>query len=232
MYDKIFHVPHSSDFIPSGFIDDYLIKGDELSNEINIMKDDYTDKITKGFSDVLKFPYSRVFCDVERFDGDKEVMNKVGMGIIYTHSHDLKLIRVPKKVDKIKKIYNEHHDKFNSMVKDKLKKGKKVLILDIHSYSDKPLPYELFKDLKRPDICLGVDDFHLDKKSLDKIIYKIRREGFSYSINEPFKGCIIPSDYYMKNSDVKGIMIEFNKETLLKDFEKNRSIIKWIKENI
>ena len=232
MYDKIFHVPHSSDYIPTEFIDDYLINGDDLYSEVNIMKDDYTSEITEGFSDVLKFPYSRIFCDVERFDSDQEIMNKVGMGVIYTHSHDLKLIRIPKKVDKIKKIYNDHHVKFNKMVEDKLKNNKKVLILDIHSYSDKPLPYELFKDLNRPDICLGVDDFHLDKIALDKIIYKIKEEGFSYSINEPFKGCIIPSDYYQKNSDVKGIMIEFNKKSLLENFEKNKKILKWIKENV
>lgn len=232
MYDKIFHVPHSSDYIPSEFIDEYLINGNDLHNEINIMKDDYTGELTEGFSDVLKFTYSRIFCDVERFDSDQEIMNKVGMGVVYTHSHDLKLIRVPKKLDVIKKIYNDHHIKFNNMVNDKLKNGKKVLILDIHSYSNEPLPYELFKDLNRPDICLGVDDFHLDKIALDKIIYKIKEEGFSYSINEPFKGCIIPSNYYQKNDDVKGIMIEFNKKSLSENFEKNKKILKWIKENI
>lgn len=232
LYNKIFHVPHSSDIIPSEFLDEYLITPQDLTNEINIMKDDYTYELVKDFSDVIKFPFSRIFCDVERFDDDTEIMNKVGMGVIYTHSHDMNLIRVPKKIEQIKKIYNEHHKVLNNLVEEKLKKDESVLILDIHSYSDSPLPYEIFKDLKRPDICLGVNYFHLDEEVLEKILYIIKDSGFSHSINEPFKGCIIPSEYYMKNKNVKGIMLEFNKKTLSENFEKIKNIVKWIERKI
>jgi N-formylglutamate deformylase len=232
MIQKIIHVPHSSEYIPNDYLNDYLIDNQALINEVKIMKDDFTYELVEAFPNVLKFPYSRIFCDVERFLDDREIMNKVGMGFAYTHSHDQKLIRKISNIIPILDIYNNHHILLNNKTKKILDNHQEVLILDIHSFSDKPLPYELYKDLKRPDICIGTDDFHSDKKNVDKLIYKIKEMEFSYSINEPFKGCIIPSEYYLKDNRVKGIMLEFNKKALTINYEKIKEFVKWTIENI
>lgn len=232
MIQKILHVPHSSEYIPKEFLNDYLIPYEDIVKEASLMKDHFSYELVEGNFNILKFPYSRIFCDVERFPDEREIMNQIGMGVLYTHSHELKLIRKVKDPSNIMELYYDHHIKLNNLTKSILNKHKKVLILDIHTYWDKPLPYELYQDLKRPDICLGVDYFHFDKNLLNNLIYKITDLGLSYSVNEPFKGCIIPSDFYMKDKNVKGIMLEINKKILFEDFNKIKEFVKWTIENI
>lgn len=226
---KIIHIPHSSIEIPENFMDDYIISNDDIILESILMKDDYVDVLVEYDSDttIIKFPYSRIFCDVERFETN-EIMDIVGMGILYTHNHNLKLIRKIKNKNNILKYYYEHHKKLNNITSSILKNNNDVFILDLHSYSNKPLKYELNKHLNRPDICLGVDFYHNNKKILKNIIYKIKKYGYTYSINEPFIGTLIPSDYYLKDKSVQGIMIEINQNIFENGLEKIKRLLKWI----
>lgn len=230
--DKVIHIPHSSIKIPKKYLSDYLISKKELKSESILMQDIFTDKLIKKTKNnkILKFKYSRLFCDVERFDNDTEEMNKIGMGILYTNNHDLKPIRNIKNKENILKYYYKYHDKFNNLTDRLLKKNDKILILDLHSYSDKALKYELHKELNRPDICIGIDNFHYDEKITNEILYIINKFNFTYSINEPFSGCMIPSKYYKKEKNVIGVMIEINKKLFenSSDKEKVKKLLKWI----
>lgn len=214
MSNIIIHVPHSSNYIPNEYLSDYIITKDEIAKESDIMRDHYTDNLVENLLDVtiIKFEYSRIFCDVERFNNSSEIMNSIGMGVLYTHSHDGKLIRNISNKDPIINLYNEHHNKLNDTTRDLLEINGDVLIIDLHSYYDDPLAYEINKQLSRPDICIGVDYYHLDKIRLNKLIYMIEECGFTWSINEPFIGCLIPSNYYHKDNRVFGFMIEINKK--------------------
>lgn len=225
---KIFHIPHSSKNIPKEYIDDFIISNDDLIKECEIMCDEYTDVLIQNYPHIIKFDYSRLLCDVERFNNDSEIMNKIGMGVLYTHSHNGKLIRNINDPNKIIELYNKHHYLLNNLTKKILDKNKSVLIVDIHSYSNEPLEYELNKHQKRPDVCLGVDEYHNDKNITSQIKYIFENSGFSVELNEPFSGCIIPSDYYHKDGRVKGIMLEFNKKTLTTNLEKIKKILEWI----
>lgn len=42
------------------------------------------DEIVEDKSQTIIFSYSRLYCDVERFRDSSEIMNKYGMGYIYT----------------------------------------------------------------------------------------------------------------------------------------------------
>jgi N-formylglutamate deformylase len=231
MIHKILHIPHSSNFIPNEFLSDYSITIDELHNECVIMNDTHTSELVYGILDsdidIVKFEYSRVFCDVERFRGDGEIMNKIGMGILYENSHLLKPIRnvSSENKEKIFEIYDTYHNNLNNLVKERLETNDNILLIDIHSYSDIPLEYELFKELKRPDICIGIDYYHMNEKLLNDILYIVSISGFSYCINEPFKGCLIPSDYYGVDNRVNGFMFEINKKTLEKNFLKIKELL-------
>ena len=220
--EKIYHIPHSSTHIPEEYIDEFNISKEQLESDALTICDVGTDEL--GLDGIV-FPYSRLFCDVERFNSDKEVMNDVGMGVLYTVNHKLETIRENPNTD-ILKYYEEHHKKLNDITKEKLLVNDEVLFLDIHSYSNTALPYELHKDEKRPDICIGVNKRY-NKDIVEKLIYIIKKYDYTYSINSPFKGCLLPSDY-IDDERVHGVMIEINKDII---FDENiKELFECVKE--
>jgi N-formylglutamate deformylase len=227
--EKLYHIPHSSLYIPENHIHEYSLSKSELDVENEIMTDLYLHEFVKPYKSVV-FEYSRLFCDVERYNSEDEVMNDVGMGVLYEKTSDGRNLR--KIINKdILEYYNSHHKKLNDRVNELLKTVDKLLFIDLHSYSDKPLEYELYKNLNRPDICIGLNKRY-DKKLVEKLIYIIKKFNYSYSINEPFKGCLIPSDF-IDDERVEGIMIEINKRCYIgTDFSKIKEFLKWIEEKI
>lgn len=191
------------------------------------MCDHLLDKLV-SVDDSIIFPYSRIFCDVERYDSDDEIMNNVGMGILYTKTHDLKDLRTNPSLD-IKKLYYSHHKKLNDIVDAELKKNDNILFIDLHSYSKNALKYELYKDKKRPEICIGLNEFY-NKNLVYKLIYIIKEFGYSYIINEPFSGCLTPNKY-VNDKRVNCIMIEIRKDVYetLKGIEKIKKFLKCVK---
>jgi len=223
--EKIFHIPHSSIYIPKKYINEYLIPFDDVMIEAKLMCDEKTHEMIEG----IIFPYSRIFCDIERFNSDDEIMNPIGMGILYTKTHDLKPLRQnPSK--EIMNFYFEHHKKLNNSIKEKLEINKEILFIDLHSYSKEPLEYELYKNLKRPEICIGLNDSY-NKKIVEKLIYTINKFKYSWAINQPFKGCLLPSEF-INDKRVHGIMIEIRKDIYNTDekFKKIKEFLKCVKE--
>lgn len=210
----ILHIPHASTHIPEEFHKDYtdLRHAQECAD---VLADHGTREIGDHVKSILEvtdvsFPYSRVFCDVERFDSDEEEMNSVGMGVVYTHSHTGREIRRAKDAERIKHHYWKHHERLNL----ECETDEEVLFVDVHSFADEALPYELHKDLERPDICIGYEQFHLTEDRLRILIDTTESHGYTWAVNEPFIGCLIPGDHYLKNQRVQGFMFEVNKRLL------------------
>jgi N-formylglutamate amidohydrolase len=86
----IFHIPHASTYLP--FTNGYNM--DLVENEINLLTDWATDKIfDMAGTKQLIAPFSRIFCDVERFEDDFEELYKVGRGFFYTHTDKGEILR-------------------------------------------------------------------------------------------------------------------------------------------
>jgi N-formylglutamate amidohydrolase len=85
-----------------------------------------------------------------------------------------------------------------------------VLFIDLHSYYKDILPYELNTKANRPEICIGINE-NVNEKILKDIVNKIELFNYDYSINEPFSGCLLPSNY-VNDDRVHGIMIEIRKD--------------------
>jgi N-formylglutamate amidohydrolase len=83
MKNLILHIPHSSTNIP--FFDGYIDDKQKIIKEIIKLTDWFTDDLfSNEIDDAIITPFSRIFCDVERFTDDKlEVMSKFGMGFLY-----------------------------------------------------------------------------------------------------------------------------------------------------
>ena len=59
----------------------------------------------------------------------------------------------------------------------------------------------------------------------------IEKFGYTWGINEPFLGCLIPGDYYIKDNRVKGFMFEINKRLLPEIYKVYQLISSIINDN-
>lgn len=209
---SLFHIPHSSIHIPDTTC--YVI---DTTNEIIKLTDWATDLIFEinGIKSV-RTPFNRIFCDVERFNSDKEHMNYYGRGVIYTKTEDGKDLRTNYNKDFIINLYNKHHNKLTKNVEKKLKKYDEALIIDCHSFPNKPITGEVGNSDIRPDICIGYDELNYNKKYTNIIINHFKNNGYSVSVNEPFSGSIVPLKY-IGNNKVSSVMIEINKKLYMDD---------------
>ena len=165
----LLHVPHASVEIPEAIRGQFIIDDAELSHEINLMTDHFTDWLMAPLNlspvQMTISPVSRLVVDMERFADDKqEVMSKVGMGVIYTNGSQKQVIRSQlednERAALLSNYYLPHHNDLIDKTQAILEKYGKVLILDIHSYPSKALPYELDAGQLRPEICIGTDEYH------------------------------------------------------------------------
>lgn len=214
------HIPHSSPFIPIEFRSQYLIAQEELDLEILRLTDWYTDEL---FADAdtkeLIFPISRLVCDPERFlDDSEEPAAKFGMGMFYTHGTEGQLIRrqdTHLRQKLIERFFEPHHRKLTEMVSETLHNFGRCLVLDCHSFPQNPLPTDSQDSGGRPDVCLGFDSYHCPERLVVEIEQALSSEGFNVSRNMPYSGSMIPTDYFLKNEAVWGLMVELNRKTYM-----------------
>lgn len=209
----ILHIPHSSSYIP--FNDGFVVGKQIINDEINLQTDWFTDELFDLPVPKIVTPFSRVFCDVERFDDDAlEIMSRKGMGMCYTHRDNGKKMRVvdPGLRERIKsEFYNPHHKTLEILTTELLQKYRHVTVIDCHSFPDIPLTRDLNQEMPRPDFCLGIDEFHTTNELYLPIQDYLTSLGYKVFINNPYSGTIIPMRYYKKNGNVHGLMIEVNR---------------------
>lgn len=211
----VLHIPHAKTEIPEKYKSDFVSQ-EIVDNEISLLTDFATDEIFEmdGVSKVV-FPYSRIFCDVERLDDDNEVMFKYGRGFFYTKTDSGELLRENLNGNKEAihtEYYTKHHDEFNALVNKKLQDNGVAVIIDCHSFSNTPFKSDIEQGTNRPDFCLGVDDFHTPKWLVDMIYGHLKQNGYSVEINYPYVGTIVPLNHYQINDSVLSVMIEVNRD--------------------
>jgi N-formylglutamate amidohydrolase len=220
----IFHIPHASPDIPPEQRSKITLNDDKLADELLKLTDWFADELFgchAGKGDlVVAFPVSRLVVDPERFvDDAREPMAEVGMGVIYTRTSRGEVLRIPPKVDErgllLDSYYRPHHKRLSDAVNAELKRDGWAVILDCHSFPDKPLPHEPDQNPDRPDICIGTDDHHTPREILKALEHQSRAEGLSFAVNRPFAGSIVPMEHYLTDKHVRSIMIEVNRRLYL-----------------
>lgn len=220
----LLHIPHSSLYIPESAKTDYFVNIDELQRLNLEMTDLYTEQLfSHPQADILVFPFSRLYCDVEKFaDDNLEVMSKYGMGFFYTKTLNQTPLRSEDPILKEKilnEVYIPHHSRLDEFVRSFLGTNEELLILDCHSFSD-AMVQTLFQKNGNPDICLGFDEEFVDKNVIEWIRGRFETEGYSVAYNYPYSGSIVPNvvlNQHTKYSGVKSVMIELNKRIYLND---------------
>jgi len=220
--EMILHIPHASSTIPYQFRDQFILSDEELSKEHLGLTDAFTDELFQNqAAQVVYFPYSRLLVDVERFSSDKqEPMSRVGMGMIYTRAiSGSPLRRNLNKQERanLGEFYDKHHLMLTQKVEGELAQKGRALIIDCHSFSSKPLTCDANQSPLRPDICLGVDDFHTPDEIVSNLNDGFSSLGFSVEINNPYVGTIVPHKWYGKDERVRSVMIEINRRLYMNE---------------
>lgn len=220
MSKLILHIPHSSTTVPVS--DGYIATNDELDLEILKLTDWHTDDLfDSDIDDKIITPFSRIFCDVERFaDDDKEVMSKYGMGVLYNKfddGRDLRMITPNLRKQILDNYYWKHHNQLTELVNSHLKLYNKCLIIDCHSFPSIPLNRALSQELNRPDFNIGTDNYHTPKKLIEVSKVYFQDLDYSLGIDWPYSGTITPAKYYNIDSRVNSIMLEVNRKLYLNE---------------
>ncbi|MDO4566134.1 MAG: N-formylglutamate amidohydrolase [Oscillospiraceae bacterium] len=215
----VLHIPHSSKVIPHEYKKEFLLSESQLEEELLCMTDAYTDILFPQEYERVVFPISRLVCDPERFrDDSKEPMSQKGMGVIYTKGSKGQLIRKTQNREAIvARYYDSHHYGLNNAVKTALDETDSCLILDCHSFSGEPLPYEDDQLTDCPDFCIGTDAFHTPQKLTEAAIRFFKDRDYSVDVNRPYSGSIVPMAFYKADRRVSSIMIEINRSLYMDD---------------
>ncbi len=253
MFNSILlHIPHSSLYIPDGSIElteslnEVILKQTDLLTDKLFLPTSFEDERIKS----IVFPYNRYYCDVERYSTDSMERNVVyGQGFYYTHDcFGNPFKRFDSKIEIKEKIYNEHHNKLNSISKDLIKKYGSCLIIDCHSFNDFWLPIDgNWNNNKRQDICFGVEGVDCGRcgrtilngkndvktKDFERITKHFHNADYTFEINNPYAGSMYPSEY--KHGKLKTIMLEINKKLYLDNetgFNKVKNVIEELYKTI
>ena len=220
MKPLIIHVPHASTFIPEDYKRTALIPHEELEEENLFMCDTgILELIPPALKEnAIVFPYSRLYCDVERFRDGSEPMEVYGMGFIYTRDSRGREMFRPTEAhrEEVSSIYDQHHEKLNQRAAEILKEHGRCLIIDLHSFSDATVN-RLFGYTDLPDVCIGTETDYYSEELVQGIVSLCKSFGLSVQLNYPYKGSLVPNKYFGKtNTGITSIMLEINKRVLNK----------------
>jgi N-formylglutamate amidohydrolase len=196
----ILHIPHSSHILPNDKIVEEHLSVFELT-------DWRTDDLFQSVgSERLVFPYTRLFCDVERLVNDP--LESSGQGIMYRKGYDGEIINMKKygfSDEERMQHYHDHHNKLEALVMNQLSYNGKCVLVDCHSYSDRQA-----RATNTPDICIG-SNLTTSKKLIELVAYEFLSKRYTVGLNVPYGNSILPNN---KNIDgLESIMIEVHKRT-------------------
>ena len=183
----VIHLPHASREIPTDLRPTLLLDEAALERELDRMTDHYTDElfsVTGLPVATVRFPVSRFVVDPERFEDDAdEPMAQRGQGVIYTLTSDGQPLRHPPTPDErealLERFYRPHHAQLAQRVGEALAVFGRALVVDGHSFPDRPLPMEFDQRPDRPDICLGTDPAHTPEHLIEALVEACRALSWS-----------------------------------------------------
>jgi N-formylglutamate amidohydrolase len=214
----VLHAPHAGRTFPVSCLEAFTVSRQELAREHRRLADHATDRIVMlaGAGSRISAGLSRLIVDVERFEGDAEEMNAVGMGALYTHGSDRQPIRTLDEAERERLLayFHTYGELFGDLVDRALEEHGYAAILDVHSFAREALPYELHAGDRRPDLCIGVDDEHTPPALIDAV--ETEFAGWEIAIDEPFRGTYVPLRH-LPDRRVSSVMLEIRRDRYLRD---------------
>lgn len=214
----LIHVPHAAMYLPEAYRRTALIPADELEEENHFMCDTGVLELIPPVlaENVVAFPYSRLYCDVERFRDGTEPMEEYGMGYIYTRDSLGREMFRPSLEHRaeVSAVYEAHHTELNRRASEILAECGRCLIIDLHSFSDEAVN-RLFGWTDFPDVCIGTEEDYYSEEIVDAICGFCKGMGLSVALNYPYRGSLVPNQYFgKKDTGIVSVMLEVNKRVL------------------
>ena len=212
----VFHVPHDGWKFPEELMESLCVPEQKFMTYHEKMRDKQIagiiPKAQRTGSHTERFEIGRLLCDVERFIGSDEPMERYGMGFCYENAYDGTKIKdiTPELLKRTRVYYDKHHERMNALVRS----HPHLLLFDLHSYSDGIVPKDfLSADKPTPDVCIGTDSRYTPAMLVEILKNNLTRENISYAENYPYEGCFVPNAvlYSRRRRDFAGVMIEVNK---------------------
>ena len=215
----IFHVPHDGTEFPKELMESVIIPQERFLPIHEIMRDrNVSELVPKPFHFyrmLIQFPVSRLLCDVERFIGPEEAMEKYGMGFCYEKAFDGTVLKnvTEEAEQRALKYYRKHHAQLDRLAKE----HPWLLMIDLHSFSEETVPADLAASGPLPEICIGTDPVCTPKHLTESAKRLFSGAGYAAAENYPFEGCMAPNAVLKgrKGCRCAGIMIEVNKRVYL-----------------
>ncbi|MFR9799561.1 N-formylglutamate amidohydrolase [Streptomyces sp. MS06] len=219
----LLHVPHSAREIPPAVRAGVVLDDTALERELDHITDAHTDRIAAraaAAAGVAPWRFvnrlSRLVVDPERFPDEREEMTAVGMGAVYTRTTHREELRSagsdPEPL--LARYYRPYARAMSGAVAERLAAAGRAVVVDVHSYPARALPYELHGRGPRPAVCLGTDPFHTPPELL-----AAAREAFAdcgdVGLDSPFGGTYVPLDHYRREPRVSALMVEIRRDTYL-----------------
>ncbi|MET9390201.1 N-formylglutamate amidohydrolase [Streptomyces sp. NPDC006624] len=216
----ILHVPHSARDVPRDVRAGIALDDGELARELDHITDAHTARIAEvaaGLAGVTPWRFvnrlSRLVVDPERFPDEREEMRAVGMGAVYTRTTHGEVLR-PDDFETgplVERYFLPYARAMTRAVADRLAATGRAVIIDVHSYPSRRLPYELHGDGPRPAVCLGTDPFHTPAGLL-----AAAREAFGETgLDSPFSGAYVPLEFHGRRPEVSALMVEIRRDTYM-----------------
>ncbi|WP_084104456.1 N-formylglutamate amidohydrolase [Demequina sp. NBRC 110056] len=218
----VLHIAHASRVVPADARAAIVLSEAELERELDHMTDSFTDVIARRTADVVgasgaltpvvvEAPVSRLVVDVERFTDGSEPMEAVGMGPVYTRTHDQRVLRATVDPAVLDRYCHPHAQAVEDAVTSALAKHHHAVVIDVHSYPKDRLPYEMSAaDAARPEICIGSDATHTPPWLLAAA--RTAFAGFEVGLDSPFAGTYVPLRYYRVEPRVVSVMVEIRRD--------------------
>ena len=212
----VFHVPHDGWQFPEELMSSICVPGETFMRYHEKMRDAEVNQLIPACyrtqTMYYRFGVSRLLCDVERFIGPEEPMERYGMGFCYERGFDgVQIKHVTDELrEKTMKYYWEHHRRIDWICGQ----NARILVFDIHSYSDEIVPRDFLRmDRATPDVCIGADDAFTPPALKEIVRKRFEEAGYSTSINYPYSGCLIPNAVLSGASTCSciSVMLEINK---------------------
>ena len=217
----VFHVPHDGGVFPTELLQAVCVPVEQFLRYHDEMRDvsaqEMVPQLYRGEEHAVIFPVSRLLCDVERFLGPDEPMERYGMGFCYERVYDGTKIKVISEAlrEKTLRYYRKHHARLDQLCAE----HPKLLLLDLHSFSDAIVPRaQLLPGIGTPDVCLGIDRNFTPESLAATAEVCLQQAGFSTARNYPYSGTLVPNAVMTKalHCDCASIMLEWNKRVYCK----------------